>query len=393
MSFLAPQLVKVPRLNTFLLAVCAVPTAALTTDSPAKDPFLAEVEANFAVWDADKSGDLSITELDTLVIDPAKTGAEAAAIGALKRAARGSKRTPAFANLTLERIRTAAATKPEKGEWDLPAMFSFGFKRIGTTNRSLFGDEPGALPQIDTIHQGKLGNCFCLAPLGALVHGRPQVVAQMFQPQPDGAYHVALGKQTIRVAPPTDAELAFIASNESSGLWVNLYEKAVATARNEEKPEAERSASAIEVLARGGSAGTMLAFITGNEIVRFSCKWARDEKTTPTEHDAKLVELRTLLTDTVRDQRLMTCGTLVTTTPGLTPNHAYAILGFDPTTDRLRLWNPHGGSFRPKGEAGPTHGYAMADGIFEIPTADFVKQFSGAAFEQFPTAQTGAGGN
>jgi len=385
--------VKVPRLNAFLLLACALPAVALATTSPVKDQFLTEVETHFAGWDTDRSGDLSVAELDALVIDPANTGAEAAAIGALKRAARGTKRTPAFTNLTLERIRTAAATKPEKGQWDLRAMFNFGLKRITAANRSLFGDEPGAQPQIDTIHQGKLGNCFCLAPLGALVHGRPEVVAQMFKPQPGGAYDVALGKQTIRVAPPTDAELAFIASNESSGLWVNLYEKAVAIARNEMKPEAERSASAIEVLARGGSAGTMLAFITGNEIVRFSCKWARDEKTTPVEHDAKLAELRALLTATVRDQRLMTCGTLTTTTPGLTPNHAYAILGYDLATDRLRLWNPHGGTFRPKGEAGSTHGYAMADGIFEIPTTDFVKQFSGAAFEQFPATQTGAGGN
>lgn len=371
----------------FLSSILLVSSMAVAEDAKPKDLFAAEVALHFTTWDADGNGALSVAELDALVVDAKISGAEAAAIGALKRAARGSKTIPALTDLTLDHIRSAANAEPRASQPNLGAMFAFGLKRIGLTNRTLFGDEVGAQPQLETIHQGKLGNCFCLAPLGALVHGRPQVVAQMFIPQADGSYDVVLGKQTVHVGPPTDAELAFIASNESRGLWVNIYEKAVASARNEMKPEAERSASAIEVLARGGSAGTMLGFITGHEIKRFSCKWAKDEKTAPAERDAKLAELRESLTAAVREQRLMTCGTVVTTTPGLTPNHAYAILGFDSATDRLRLWNPHGGSFRPKGEAGLTHGYAMSDGIFEIPLLDFVNQFSGLAFELLPSAE------
>src|SRR5204863_376373 len=81
----------------------------------------------------------------------------------------------------------------------------------------------------------------------------------------------------------TDAEIAMTSSNESDGLWVNVYEKAAGQARNDLKPDGERLGSAIDALAKGGSAGTMLAFITGHEIVRFSCKFAKEEKTTPRE--------------------------------------------------------------------------------------------------------------
>ena len=125
----------------------------------------------------------------------------------------------------------------------------------------------------------------------------------------------------------------------------------------------------------------MLAFITGHEMVRFSFKFAKDQVTSSTERDAKLVELREKLKAAVVEKRLMTCGTLKTTTPGITPNHAYAVLGFDVASDEVKLWNPHGDDFLPKGEAGSVNGYSRKDGIFQLPLRDFVQQFSGMAFE------------
>ena len=100
-----------------------------------------------------------------------------------------------------------------------------------------------------------------------------------------------------------------------------------------------------------------------------------------TEREAKLGDLRRQLSVAVRENRLMTCGTLKTTTPGLTPNHAYAVLGYDAKTDLVKLWNPHGGSFTPKGTSGLAKGYPMKDGVFQMPAAEWVQQFSGMAFE------------
>lgn len=165
------------------------------------------------------------------------------------------------------------------------------------------------------------------------------------------------------------------------GIWVNMYEKALGQMRNEERPPAERVGSPIDALARGGSAGTMLAYITGHEITRFSFKFAKDATVKAPEREAKIADLRNQLTVAARQNRLMTCGTIKPTTPGITPNHAYAVLGFDAKADAVKLWNPYGSTFKPKGEPGLKNGYPQTDGVLNVPLNDFVLQFSGMAFE------------
>jgi hypothetical protein len=220
-----------------------------------------------------------------------------------------------------------------------------------------------------------------------MLHRDPKQVAAMFHIQPDNTCQVTLGKQTVAIELPTDAELALSSSNRQDGIWVNLYEKALGVARNAAKPEAERSGEPIDALAHGGSAGTMLALITGHEITRASCKYFKEETHTADEKSAKLKELRTQFSAAIREKRLITCGTALTTTPGLTPHHAYAVLDYDEKADTLQLWNPHGSNFTPKDTPGLTAGYPRKDGIFSIPLGDFVQQFAGVAFERLP--QTG----
>ena len=77
----------------------------------------------------------------------------------------------------------------------------------------------------------------------------------------------------------------------------------------------------------------------------------------------------------------MTCGTIKPTTPDFNPNQAYAVLGYDAASDKVTLWNSHGQDFTPQGAAGPENGCITKHGVFEIPLTQFVKQFSGMAFE------------
>lgn len=357
----------------WLLALAAGPAPA---QAPTPEPKFADVVADrFAGWDRDGDGTLSGPELDAAVADPANTGDAAAAVAALDRADRNRKRVPLPDPLTLAAIRDVVAQKPGPRVPALERSFREGRVRIRKVkDRALFASDR---PRLDTIHQGKLGNCFCLAPIGAMVHRDPAQVAAMFERQDDGTYRVRLGRREVRVPLPTDAELALTASNDQDGVWVNLYEKAVGEALRREG----RPGSTIDALARGGSAGTMLAFITGHAIRRFGCFQAIDPKKTEDYRAAKLDELRRELVEAGKNRRLVTCGTLKTTTPGLTPNHAYAVLAYDRDTDAARVWNPHGGSFTPKGPPGLEHGYARVDGVFSIPLPDLVRQFSGLAFE------------
>ncbi len=356
----------------FFLCLIAV-IAAAAANAQTADDFLAVLQKNFARWDLNHDGILSSNELDTAVADAKTTGTNAAAIAALKRASRLAKiPLPEFSSAN---IATIAGTKQP----DLAQFFRDGLKRIaGATNRNLFAE---GLPRLETIHQGKLGNCFCLAPLGAMVSRDPRQVAAMFVVETNGNYRVRLGQKNVEVAPPTDAEIAMTSSNEHEGIWVNLYEKALGTARNEDRPENERLDSPLDALARGGSAGTMLAYITGHDMQRFSFKFAKMPGSATNDIPARLAELRGKLRAATHEKRLMTCGTIKPTTPGLTPNHAYAVLSYDAIGDQVKLWNPHGQDFTPVGAAGPQSGYVTKHGIFEIPLIEFVKQFSGMAFE------------
>jgi hypothetical protein len=222
---------------------------------------------------------------------------------------------------------------------------------------------------------------FCLAPLAAVLSSTPERVTEMFHSRPNGEYLVTFGPRKVIVTAPTDAEIAQTSSNENDGMWINLYEKAIGQSRLMEKDEDKRQGSAIDAMARGGSAGTMLAYITGHKIQRFSCKFAKDEKHSASDREHIMNQMRQYLTAAVKHHRPMTCGTLSTTTPGITPNHAYAVLGYDRKTDRIVLWNPHGSNFTPKGPEGLEHGYARENGVFAMPLEHFVEQFAGVAVE------------
>lgn len=338
--------------------------------------FLEQVTQHFAAWDGDSDGTLSVAEIDKAAANPEVKGNAAAALAALKRASR----SPSFKHpeLNQERIKEFA-TKRGADMPDLTGMYGQGVSRLAKlTKRELFAGGP---PQLNTIHQGRLGNCFCLAPLGAVVHHRPEAIVEMFKPLEDGRIRVTLGKHTTMVALPTDTELARTASNEDAGVWVNVYEKALGQLRNEAKPEDQRVGSPIDVLAKGGSAGTILSFITGHEITRFSFKFAKEKDLPAEEHAAKMKDLREQLQTAVREKRLMTCGTLKATLPGITGNHAYAVLGYDAKADTVKIWNPFGNTFTPKGEPGPENGFPRKEGVSEIPLPIFVAQFSGMAFE------------
>jgi hypothetical protein len=189
------------------------------------------------------------------------------------------------------------------------------------------------------------------------------------------------GGGPVSVAAPTDAELAMTAGNSHDGVWVNLYEKAIGQARNEQKSPEKRSDLSIDAIAGGGSTGKILSYLTGHKVSGVSLKFGSDPATAAAARTAKLTELRQKMAAATSQRRLMACSTTKPTTPGLTPKHAYALLAYDPKTDSVQLWNPHGNNFTPKGPAGPANGYPTQSGLFSIPVGEFVQQFASVSIE------------
>jgi hypothetical protein len=347
-------------LATVSLALCSF---AFADDEPSA--FMQQTTQHFSAWDADHDNALTILELDRAIANDSVKGEAAAAVVALKRGTKDKA-----AKLTLDAI---------KARKDYPPLFTWAQTRITKADRTLFATPQ---PKIDSIKQGKLGDCFCLAALRTVIQRDPQAVTQMINAKADGSYEVKVGSKTIAVRSLTDGEIAMGAST-NDGLWPLVYEKAVGISRL--KPDAN-DATPFNVVTKGGSAGSMMSTLTGNEIKRWSCKTWRDEKD-EAKKSSLLDDVRQQLTSAFAEKRLVTGGTAGRAAdkkgpPGILFNHGYAVLGYDAAKDEVHLWNPHGDAFKPKGEPGLTNGYPMEKGEFRVPLKELVTFFGGFAFEQ-----------
>ncbi|HEY3862749.1 MAG TPA: C2 family cysteine protease [Verrucomicrobiae bacterium] len=346
--------------------------------------FVQTVAAKFFLWDTDRDQALSEAELDAAIENPGNTGRAAAALAALKRAARSTNYT--LPPLTLANIRKLANSPPATNRPDLLLMYDAGLKSLaGMSHRLIFAASqlfPSGPPKLDAIRQGHMGDCFCLAPLGAMVHRSSQEAASLFEVEADGHVLVKFGGGGVFVDQPTPAEfaLAMLAPRGRDGLFVNLYEKAIGRVDNLFRSPEKQSGLDIDAISKGGSMGRILSYLTGHRITTFPLKFGH-EATAPAERDAKLAELRQKMAESGQQRLLMAAGTQKTSTPGLTQKHAYAVLAFHPAADTIELWNPHGNNFAPNGQPGLTHGYPTKAGIFTMPVKEFVQQFQEIVFE------------
>lgn len=333
------------------------------------------IDRRFSKWDLNRDRRLSTDEIDQAVANPLLRDTEAAAMAALKRGLAGH--IDAGSGSGKEQLQQRVDARTAEGQ-HFRELFSLANKRIQQAQRRLFAS---GRPQLATIHQGQLGNCFVLAPLGAVLAVTPDRVSQMFTSGPADGYYVRFGKYQIPVPKLTDAELALTAGNEGDGVWVNVYEKAAGAAQKVIGPAGAAKGSAIDAISSGGSVTNFLSLITGRQIQRFSFEFTRrDDKGTRQYRDS-LQQLRTWLDDARRERHAMVCTTRDSRTPGLASHHAWAVIAWDNASDTITLWNPHGGNFRPAGSSGPVHGYPASQGILKIPLEQFIRLFSGMARE------------
>jgi len=143
-------------------------------------------------------------------------------------------------------------------------------KHVQSINRALFA--PGD-PNLESFHQGGMGDCYLLAVVGAFVRRDPQAVRQMIQQNPDGTYYVHFAiAEDVTVRPLTDAELLMGAKEGSNhGVWLSVLEKAyghIAAEQKEKKTGEEVDADAdipSHLIGHGGSPGFVIRIMTGHK--------------------------------------------------------------------------------------------------------------------------------
>ncbi len=366
----------------------------------APTPFRTIVESHFDSWDANRDQVISATELDCLALDHSNTGELAAAIASLKLARRSTKVTyPPFTreyllsevmdggtgDLASEQDEHERAEKA-KGRKGLIDRYSRAYKKIASTKRELFADHT---PDLDACRQGPLGDCFLVAAIGAAIHRDANSIKDMIQMTPDGGYSVTFRYGgPIQIPPLTDAQMCLTSTTGDEGLWLPVLEEAFGSLRartTRAKPGTIPMEVGSDAIAHGGSIRTTIKAFTGNETKSLSLKTKL--KADQSNLDDLASKLRAELRTAAGANSLMGLSTPKEgAPPGIANNHAYAVLSFDAEKDEVRIWNPHGNSYKPKREPGLKNGFPTSRGVFTMKVTDIVQVFRTATFEiQKPT--------
>ncbi len=363
-----------------------------THSSPQARQLLALFEKNLPQLDGDKDGFVSRAEIQKALSDPQLKDEDAALIAVLQRRRSDLEE---FSNdefgdenqgVTLKDMRAfvkEAETHPNADAVQIVltdfnnsrARLAQSIPRANPAHfaRPLFAtpDNPAASIRIQPgLSQGTYNDCFFLSPLAGVIQNDPAAVARMIKDNHNGTYTVTFPgapDKPITVTPPTDAELALGASSGQDGTWLTVLEKAYAYHRNRES--GQPNPNPYEQIDSGGLLGTGLQIVTGHssdqDILALTSKAATREKL-----KASLAQKGAITASTFgagsSDKNIMS-------------SHVYAVLGYDPATDRVTIRNPWGANGEPRGIAHPD---SQQDGVFSLTMDEFYQLFNLIAYEE-----------
>ncbi len=353
--------------------------------------FAQTVLGSFDTWDSDHNGRLTQVEVDSAVLNPQFHGAQAAALAALHTwIALEKDEAPVLDKAWFQSYRSVplripkgtptAEAKERRKEYaatpgSLQGSYARSLKRLSKLQRPDLYEE--GTPTLSDIRQGALGDCYMLAPLGAVVHRDAKSVEAMIHQDPAG-YTVTFGDgKVVHVAQLTDTELALGGSSLREGLWVRVIEKAYGSRKfDDDGPHISRDTM------NGGSTGVAGRAFTGHPF-RSIALIGDYKKDVPSDKMQEILEqLRQSLPSAIAENRLVLAGTPKREMPkSISPNHAYAILAFDTKSDVITLWNPHGNDSQPKGPEGAENGFTLKGGVFSMPLDLFAHTFGHVLIE------------
>jgi hypothetical protein len=172
----------------------------------------------FAECDRNHDGKLDLKELKAAIEDPQVHGTQSAIAVVFRRRLQGTN-DDLPDSLTQDQVQSLAV---DRGVQKLVLARA---KRIVAMNRALFTPSD---PNLSSFHQGGIGDCYLLAPIGAFVYQHPQDLRKMIQLQNSGGYQIQFANgRNATVSPLTDAEASMVESERGEhGLWLAVMQKA-----------------------------------------------------------------------------------------------------------------------------------------------------------------------
>ena len=334
-------------------------TAPLTAEElKGMTPFAAVVQRNWKSW---SKGDATVTKLGLIaqMASPAYTGEDAAALVALEIYL---KKNP-----TVDLATAVAIDDPKILE-----RYYRNVLKLRRVKRVLFAN---GQPTFELLQQGPVGDCYFFSASGWMARNRPADVMNAITQLDDGRLRVRFANgDEATVTAPTDAEMAINDSDSTlqDGIWMSVLEKATGTiqARTYQKSAAIPDPT-VAIDTAGIPIGSVVKRWTGQEVKVFRLG-ARAQREQVRKALVRMQERRSLATSLL----------LHRPPAKLAYDHVYAIMGFDPGTDMVTIWNPWGTDFTPNGPSGPENGYMRKKGIFTLSFDEFVSFYSYLAIEQ-----------
>ncbi|MGA3170714.1 MAG: C2 family cysteine protease [Chthoniobacteraceae bacterium] len=362
------------------------------------------IDRLYTQWDTNHDGKLDVNELTAAIGDPQVRGLQAAVAVLLYNSiaqAETDKLHEQFKDYKTNKAENAAMHAQQKADEEKVQFIARDdalalaakapvdkklfrrAKHVQSINHALFA--PGD-PNLQSFHQGGMGDCYLLAVIGAYVRRDPQAVRRMIQQNPDGTYyvHFTVGED-VTVRPLTDAELLMGAREGSDhGVWLSVLEKAyghIAAEQKERKTGQEVDADAdipSHLMGRGGSPGIVITIMTGHKTAGMPLSlWVKKDPA----HG--LDKADALLAKVCDEHRLMAVSTRagVQLPKGIPHGHCLSVFGYDSASRTVTVFNPWGNSVKPVDPPGLVNGYPTTHGVFQVPLADFIKIFAGFCYE------------
>ncbi len=336
----------------------------------------------FNTLDSDSNGFISRKELNQALRDPAWKGRDAAAIATLYQCydklqeASDDEIGPENDGIHLKDVQAMAVPGKDEAQ-KIGAQLARNQIKLRHTDRHIF---PNGLNSIrpDNVKQGYVGDCFFIAGIAAKASTQAgkEAINKMIQANQDGTYTVTFpGGKPITIQEPTEAEIALYSGASKDGLWLSVLEKAYAQSTNHDawlKKE-----NPYEKIDEGGGLDEAIKVMTGRSS---DSDWlgVSSLETLRTKLQASFSKDKLVLA-AIKDTLILPSGAK---SHGLTVNHAYAVLGYDPVTDKVTLRNALGqGEPMNKDKPGEAADGKL-DGNFTMTLTEFKEYFSLIAFEE-----------
>jgi hypothetical protein len=316
--------------------------------------FKARTDALLSRTGSAQGDQFSTADLATLMTDPKVKGDDAIALATLYElslpndvgAIQDPNRTPLSSRSEVANI---APTSDMAGnvatlETTLRARLAL------PANSALYADSQNPLHSINArdIHQGVSGDCYIEASLASIAAQSPEVIRDSIRTNPDGTFTVTFKgdkDHPVKVARPTEVELALYNGASPDGIWAPVMEKAIAQYERDVLKHPQKGLAPVDAAA-GGDPFPVLQLVTGRDSEELATGPLASQpdihgsaQTPPPE--SRIAEH---LTSALNNGRAVAFNTFedAQATAGLTNGHVYSVVGYTPGPDggQVKLHNP-----------------------------------------------------